>query len=334
MSTTLTLRSELPWLRPAQMRLQAAASRDRLPHALLVHGSNGGGAAWFARWAAALALCEARAAAPCGQCRACQRVEMLQHPDFRWLAPLEDSREIRIDQIRELGEDLALTSHGGGRKVAVLAPAERLNRNAANALLKTLEEPSGHAMLILVAAQPGRVAATLRSRCQRIDLAKPAAPEAATWLKSMGASEEAISLLGLGALEPLDLLGIDAANAMSISRETRATLDAASDGALDVVATADRWSRADYDWRLVCIETWLTNCARRAATARQSSANMGAGAHLPVGRPALNIRSLFELLDGVRELRRLADAPLNKSLALERLLWRVTSLTGRKMAGA
>ena len=81
----------------------------------------------------------------------------LQHPDLLWIRPPEDSRQIRIEQLRELTAELALMSHGGGYKVAVIAPADALNRFAANALLKTLEEPPARTLLVLVATQPSAV---------------------------------------------------------------------------------------------------------------------------------------------------------------------------------
>lgn len=334
MSTTLTLRSELPWLAPAQLRLRSAHAAGRVAHALLIHGSPGVGAVWLARWAAALVLCEDLAAAPCGICRSCQRIEMRQHPDYYFIEPIEESKEIRIPQVRELLTDLALTSHGNGWKVAVLSPADRLNRNAANAMLKTLEEPTPRTALILVAAQPSRLPATLRSRCQRIDLLPPDRATAGEWLVAQGGSSDARRLFDSLAMEPLDALATDAAPALRVVEETLSGLQAGLAGQLDIVATAERWSRSDYEWRLVCIETWLTDRLHQCVGDPKPSANLRGAAHLPASLPALNIRALFELLDAVRDLRRLADAPLNRSLALERLLWRIPVAAGRSTAGA
>ena len=321
----VTLQSELPWLAPAQQRLLAAAARERLPTGLLIHGTTGIGAVWFARWAAALVLCEQRANAPCGRCQSCLRVDLNQHPDLLWVTPQDDSREIRVDQVRGLSAELSLTSHAGGYKLAVLSPAERLNRNAANALLKTLEEPLGRCMLVLVAAQPGGLPATLRSRCQRIDLLAPTASAAENFVRAQGGGADALRLLEVLGLEPLTVLDIDAGAVLAVADDTNATLRALMSGGQDIVAIAERWAREHYEWRLSCVENWLTDCVRSASGDGRASAKLGVGAHLPAGRPALNIRSLFEQLDGIRELRRLAEAPLNKSLAIERLLWRMNS---------
>ncbi len=86
---------------------------------------------------------------------------------------VEESRQIRIEQVRELADELALTSHQGGYKVGILTPADALNRFAANALLKTLEEPPARTLLILVATQPSRLPATILSRCQRLRVRAP-----------------------------------------------------------------------------------------------------------------------------------------------------------------
>lgn len=333
MSLALTLRSELTWLNATQARLREAQAGGRLGHALLLQGSAGNGAAWLARWLAALVLCEQRSRAPCGECRACSQVEQGQHPDFHWLEPVEDSREIRIFQVRELMDELALTSHGNGWKVAVLSPADRLNRNAANALLKTLEEPAARTVLILVAAQPSRLPATIRSRCQRLDLPVPDPVATAAWLGTQDATAATRKVAQLLALEPLAAMTMDTDAALRSTEETLAGLRDGLDGRLDVVATAERWGSSDYELRLACIENWLTEQLRRGAGDVGASPNLRAAAHLPAPLPALNIRALFELLDAVRELRRLADAPLNRSLGLERILWRVPAVAGRSTAG-
>jgi DNA polymerase-3 subunit delta' len=145
-----------PWIAPAAAALTAANLAGRLPHALLIHEAPGAGGDWLAHWAARLALCERRGEAPCGKCAACRRALAWRHPDLTLVTPLEESRQVRIEQVRDLGAELALTSHAGGYKVGVLTPADSMNRFAANALLKTLEEPPARTLLVLVASQPSR----------------------------------------------------------------------------------------------------------------------------------------------------------------------------------
>jgi DNA polymerase-3 subunit delta' len=305
---------------------------------VLLQVPRGAGGDWLARWCAARVFCHAAAPRPCGQCLDCRRIAADQHPDCMLVGPLEDSKEIRIDQVREMVGELALSSHGGARKLAILAPAERLNRNAANSLLKTLEEPTRGTLLLLVAAEPGRLPATVLSRCTRIVVPTPDRDATLAWLQANGAAGvDWPAVLAAVGDRPLAALAADPAAAASLAGEVRATLDAAAGGQLDPVATAERWSRDGHAQRLDCIENWITERVRAAARQGAGPAEMRAGAHLPAPGVALNIRALFEALDLVREARGLAETTVNKSLVLERLLWRLfdsSDRTGRPRAAA
>jgi DNA polymerase III subunit delta' len=300
------------WLKPQMAALQAARAADRLPHALLIHDVAGAGGDWLARWVAQLTLCTNANAAPCGGCVGCKRVEASQHPDFVVVQPTDDSKQIRIEQVRELASELALTSHQGGYKVGILTPADAFNRFAANALLKTLEEPPPRTLLILVASVPSRLPATILSRCQRIAVRTPKRAESVAWLEAnVGAGDWNAVLDTLGEA-PFRAATADLASIPQLGSETRRTLEEVERGAADPAATAERWSRSEPALRLACFENWLTDRIRRHASA-----------HLPRPASVLNIRALFELVDGVRELKFLLDTPINRSLALEGLLRRL-----------
>jgi DNA polymerase III subunit delta' len=148
----------LPWQEGAARTLEALLASDRLPHALLIAGQAGWGEGVLANWLALhiLGVDESGDA------------ETLAHPDLRWVRP--DGAMIKIDAIRELAEFAQGTPQSGSRKVAVLVDAHAMNRNAANALLKTLEEPPPGTHLVLVSCRPAQLLPTVRSRCQRINL--------------------------------------------------------------------------------------------------------------------------------------------------------------------
>ncbi len=133
--------SAASWLEPAREQLLASVRHDRVPHALLIQDAPGAGGAQLGLWLGQLLLCGAPDRRPCGACAACRNVAQDRHPDFTRVAFIEDSKQIRVEQARELSAHLALASHQGGYKVALIDPADALNWNAANALLKTLEEP-------------------------------------------------------------------------------------------------------------------------------------------------------------------------------------------------
>lgn len=160
--------TEPPWL--VRPKREALAMRPRLPHAMLVQGPEGWGQERLASAVALelLGLDASRAAAE------------VAHPDLRWLAP--EGGAIRVDAVRAVAEFLVRTPHLAPRKVAVLAAAERMNANAANALLKTLEEPPEGSFILVCTGQPGRLLPTIRSRCQRIEVRPGAPAEVLAWL--------------------------------------------------------------------------------------------------------------------------------------------------------
>ena len=311
------------WLAPQAAVLTAAARAGRLPHALLIHEAPGAGGDWLAQFAARLVLCERAPDAPCGSCTGCRRALAWQHPDLTRVAPLEDSRQIRIEQLRELSADLALTSHAGGYKVGIVTPADAMNRFAANALLKTLEEPPARTLLVLVATQPSRLPPTVLSRCQRLTVRAPTRAQAVAWLNEVRGTGEWAGALEVIGEAPMLLLEADPQPLAQAGAETRETLAAIVAGRADPVATAERWSRNEPALRLRCFENWLTEHIRRSPAAGNLMPEVRGGPYLPGPGAFLNIRELFGLLDEVRELRTALDVPLNRALALEALLRRL-----------
>lgn len=184
---------------------------DALPHALLVHGPQGVGKLALAERMAQLVLCEAADAArrPCGACEGCRWFAAGSHPDFRRVEPEamaameaiaeegsnepakkgKPSQEIKVSQVRELADFLNVGSHRGRRRIALVHPAEEMNPNAANALLKGLEEPPGGAMFILVSHRPARLLPTIRSRCVPVPVQLPDAEAALEWLRGEGVQD-------------------------------------------------------------------------------------------------------------------------------------------------
>ncbi|MBA4176397.1 MAG: DNA polymerase III subunit delta' [Leptothrix sp. (in: Bacteria)] len=222
----------LPWL--AAPLAQALASHRG--HALLVHGTPGVGAMAFAFTLAQAWLCEGEGDGglprPCGHCGSCRLIQGHLHPDFTVLMPetlrrehgwpLPDdradgddakrkpSKQIRIDEVRLLIERSTRTSARGRSKVALLHPADALNTQSANALLKTLEEPAPGTRLLLTTSDPAALLPTVRSRCQLLRLNEPAAEAALGWLKAQGVTDTADAQVLLSACSgrPLDALAM------------------------------------------------------------------------------------------------------------------------------
>ena len=157
----------LPWHRPQWERIERGIHAGRVPHALLLHGAAGNGKAWFAARLAAVLLCRS-GEPPCGECESCRFCAAGSHPDRLDVGVEKDRREIVVDQIRDLIHTVGLTARLGGRKVVTVDHAERMNRHAANTLLKTLEDPPGETVFLLVSSNHALLLATIRSRCQMI----------------------------------------------------------------------------------------------------------------------------------------------------------------------
>jgi DNA polymerase-3 subunit delta' len=173
----------LPWLDVERRAVNDALAHGRLGHAPMMLGSPGVGKRALAEWLARRLLCLSPAdGEPCGRCRACTLLDGGTHPDFFRLERLEDKSEILVDQVREFIASLTLTPSVGDARVGLVAPADALNRNAANALLKTLEEPADDVWLLLVTDHEDRLPATVLSRCQRRYVAVPDPVAALDWL--------------------------------------------------------------------------------------------------------------------------------------------------------
>jgi len=218
----------LPWQHSQFKRLQMLASNDRLAHGWLFSGKPGIGKLGFARHFARFLLCRhSDANGPCGRCQDCQLHAARSHPDSLLVLPEalqqqlfpddntktkeKPSRQLKIEQIRDAIEFAQSTAQRGGTKVIVINPAEAMNINSANALLKILEEPPARTFLLLVSEQPGLLLATLRSRCQQLGFTAPPTNEALQWLQTQpGCPTDAEFYLQLAEGAPLHALKLAA----------------------------------------------------------------------------------------------------------------------------
>ena len=269
-----------PWLEAPWTQLADRRVRGTLPHALLICGPAGLNKRDFAAAFANALLCERAVGAElaCGKCRACLLVAAGSHPDrvSIGLELRDDGKprtEITVDQIRYLSERLALTPQFGGAQVATIDPADLMNQSASNALLKTLEEPTAATVIVLIADEPSRLSATIRSRCQRIDIKLPVLADATRWLRDQGVDEKtAASALQASSGNPGLALRWTKDGGLALRAEVAADVRALCAGKHSLVDVANRWAKNEPEWRL-----WFT-----AALIREEADAQARGAQGPL----------------------------------------------------
>jgi DNA polymerase-3 subunit delta' len=326
--------SALPW--HAGLLAELMARRDRMPHALMLHGRPGIGKVELARAIAQSALCESpENNVACGRCAACNWFEQGNHPDFREIVPdaeaQDDEQEegaepeakgekksvlIKVDQIRAVMDFMTLSTHRAGFRVLLLHPAEALMAASANALLKTLEEPPPKSLIILVSDQPARLLPTIRSRCLKIAVPVPDAAAARKWLEAQGV-ENATSTLAQAGGAPLLALELGDADAQAFRRKITDELSRPT-GA-QVLSYSAGIDRAALEPFLYWMQTWVTDLAL-ARSAGRVRHHLEHGEVLQKIAARCDVDRLFALDDKLREARRLALHPLNPRLLVESLL--------------
>lgn len=262
----------LPWLQAVEAEFADRLATGRVAHAVLLTGPEGTGKGELARAFMAALLCLEGGYPACGSCRSCSLLRSGAHPEGHVVTfephPTKKDElrtEIVVKQIRRLTAALQLTNTVSPRKAALLLPAEAMNIAAANALLKTLEEPPGDAALLLVCHQPSRLPATVRSRCQALNVRPPEQGPALDWLAAAEsiAPDDAAVALEAAAGSPLTARRMLREGATQAYRELADTLDSLRGGACEPAAAMA--AVADVDPMLLW--TWLSLRAARETRA-------------------------------------------------------------------
>lgn len=238
-----------PWLERTWKEFCDRLQSDHLAHALLVRGPQGTAKGQLASMIVARLLCSGDQEQACGECRSCTLRESGAHPDFFTLAPEEGKHQITIDKIRELIGQLSLTASFSPRKVALINPAEAMNASAANALLKSLEEPPGETVMVLISHDTARLPITIRSRCQNLTVSTPDTAQAASWLEQQhGLSpEQAAAALEAAGGSPLRALDLHQQGEVTAYRDVQAQLDKLRGQQGVVAATAQSMADIEND---------------------------------------------------------------------------------------
>jgi len=342
-----------PWNADLWQRLTARG--DRLAHALLLAGPAGVGKDAFAMALAQFLLCEAPAgASACGQCQNCMLYQAGTHPDLHVIQPeavtlaqadlaaqygrrylpirrgetKKYSAEIRVDQVRALIDAQQTHAHIARRKIIILSPADRLNVNAANSLLKLLEEPAADTILMLVSANPARLVPTIRSRCNRINFAIPPREAGRKWLAAHDPkTEEMELLLELAGGAPLTVVAWSDRGFLDQRRELMMDVVGLAEGTREPVECASRWTAGGVVENLNWFQGWLVDLIRIQMSDKAPELfNPDAHETLLSLQKRLKSKWLYTLLDAVSEAKRRSGGQLDEALVAEDILIRWTNL--------
>jgi len=321
----------------AKTLLQSAMLQNRLAHAYLFHGEDRIGKRLLALRLAQTLLCEtvsdARQPDACGACRACRQVDARTHPDFLVIEPDQEmaNPQIKIESIRDIEHQMIYRPLIGNRKICLIDEADRMTIGAANALLKTLEEPPDHSLFILVSSRPYALPATIRSRCQSLRLTPPAQTqvEAAVILKRELPPADArfLALLSDGQLGRA--LECDLEQARTNQKEFATIFSAKGLQSFStVLAAAEALAKGDrgpetFDWLL----RWLRDLLLIAVGAGADHIlNLNQRADMQKLAERVDIDALLTLIGDLDQLERQAHRNLNIQIALETILLRVRQL--------
>lgn len=310
----------LPWQTDAWQRIRQSRQQNRLTHALLLTGAPGVGKRRFADALSQSLLCQSPdtlTGYACGECRHCVLYQAGNHPDSYHIG-LEASkttgklsRLITIDQIRDWVAGQGQTAHLGDFKVTIIEPAEQMNTASANALLKTLEEPTPGTLLILISAMPGALLPTVRSRCQHLSISSPAADIASSWLQQqLGINAETVQQLLDQGDGPVLMAEAYLDGTSTLSQERERSLQAAVTGQLSLFSLAEQWQSYALEQNLRWLEQRLARLLRVATLADNVSSQQQ-----PLQRGFALWRQLLQWRQQVQ-----AGANPNPNLFMENLL--------------
>lgn len=320
-----------PWQHEIWQRLQGL--RTRLPHALLLKGAAGIGKLDLAMDFAQSILClsPAENGLACHQCPSCHWFIQESHPDFRLIQPealseAEDapeketgkkaSSEISVAQIRGLSNFANLSSHSGGYRVVLVHPAEAMNSNSANALLKTLEEPTSKLLFILISHKPQQLLPTILSRCLSMAVPMPAQEQSISWLKQQGVTDPG-KLLAQTGFAPL--LALDWAGEGEVAEERALLLEAVKQSTrFDALAVAEKLQKATPVQVVHFLQQWCYDLLsyKQAGTLRYFAQHIDLIENISKG---ITLPALLRFIKELQTARKEAFHPLNAKLQFESL---------------
>ncbi|UCB54018.1 MAG: DNA polymerase III subunit delta' [Thiotrichales bacterium] len=317
-----------PWQQAQWQQLTRQRRQNRLAHALLFEGPAGTGKKQCARELAHALLCTQTAddGSACGGCDACKLIAAGTHPDLHLLLPTPPASStssnpvlsIKIDALRAMYRALSETSQFGGYRVAVIEDADKMPVQAANSLLKTLEEPGENTLLILVSSHPHRLPVTIRSRCQSTRFQVPDTETAASWLAEGGISQvgNALKLAHGAPLRAKDYIEHHAEQRELLVK----ALNAATRGEASI-HYAQKLAQMPRDYLLAWLLDWVSDIGRLLTCGEATElVNEDQRAVLEARARTADKARVFSLHDHIISLLKAEGIALNPQLLWENLL--------------
>jgi len=314
-----------PWQKSIWQTLTNSQQNKHLGHGLLFHGAAGTGKNIFAIEFAHWLLCEqALADKACGECKSCKLIEAESQPDFLTLYPEEPGKAIKVDQVRELIQKVSLTSHSQGYRVIIISPADALNVNASNSLLKTLEEPPANTILIMITDKLSKLMPTIRSRAQLMRFDLPNEAQSLAWLNEHKI-EKAGLLLKLCAGAPLAAHSLAENEGLALRDKLFANWQDLAIGQADALESAAMWIKEGFKLNsqlpLNWVSSWIMDIIRlKQGGSNENIVNSDYIETLQKMAGQVDLKAVYAFLDRLNDTVGLMATSANQLMLVEGLL--------------
>jgi len=300
---------KIPWLKNLQTTWLKLHKNMKIPHAIMIIGPTGVGKRIFANWLSRRYLCDSEFTFQLSY-----PIDYKYHPDQHWIRIPEDKKKIGIDQIRNLINNLYLTSHGGVGKVAIIDATNKMTQNACNSLLKTLEEPPEDTLLILIADRVRNIPSTIFSRCQKIMIPLPQKKLALEWLNQVKSTTQWPDVLEMISMGPIE--AIDQIDNLELSVSMKNDFLGLMRGTNLPIEIAERWAKYEFSF----VKNWISQMIHQFIKISFSDdaivSDVKAKEIISLG---IKKKHLFHYLDAINSVRAQEQGSLNIQLALENL---------------
>jgi len=319
-----------PWQTAQWQHYKNARDSQHLSHALLLMGNTGIGKHHFAKLLAQSLLCEQidTQGFACGHCKSCHVYHSHAHPDFKCVTLPDGKKQITVDTIRQLIDFLVLSRSYQGYRVVIIEHADKMNINAANSLLKALEEPAAYTVIILVVDQLSQMLPTIKSRCQTLHMESPKQKKALEWLKLQDTKSSPHILLSLADNKPLLALQLDNNPELIQQRNAFSTyIVGILKNTQSITVAAKKMEKIDANQLL----NWQIKWVQQLIKQRALNSDIAQTKH-PVLIEMDNVmqqcqhnEALWDLYKQLIKLKAMTDYPLNRIIFIESMLlsWRV-----------